>query len=133
MTRYVIDAPAAVELARRGFDGKGPDRLVAPSVLMSQTLSLLHRAVARGELSRAEGRALLDGVTTMSIRLLGDRVSRGTAWTIADELGLDDTGLCEYLAVCRLQADALIALDPDLQRIATGVVATASIDDLERL
>jgi hypothetical protein len=85
MTRYVIDAAAAIEI---------------------------------------------EGVTELKIRLLGDRVSRGTAWRIAEELGWDDTADAEYLAVTRLQADALIALDPDLARLADGVVPLASLSDL---
>lgn len=102
------------------------DQLVAPSLLRSQALSLLYREGA------PDARAVLDGITTMKIRLLGDRVSRGTAWKIAERLGLDDTPQAEYLAVAQLQADALIALDPELLRLAEGLVPIAEFESLSR-
>jgi hypothetical protein len=36
----------------------------------------------------------------------------------------------EYLAITRLQADALITVDPDLAALAQAVVAVADVDDL---
>ena len=65
------------------------------------------------------------------MRLLGDRVSRRTAWTLARELDVP-IGDAEYLAVTRLQADALVTVDPDLARTASGVVELADVEDLGR-
>ncbi|HEY4226231.1 MAG TPA: type II toxin-antitoxin system VapC family toxin [Pseudolysinimonas sp.] len=130
MTRYVIDAAAAIEIARADRPLDGAHSLVAPSLLRSQVLSTLYRAVRSDQLSRQEGQLLLNRVTELKIRLLGDRVSRGTAWKIAEELGFDDTADAEYLAVTRLQADALIALDPQLAERARGTVPLASIHEL---
>ncbi len=132
MTRFVIDAPAAIRIARDGTAIAAEHRLVAPSLLRSQALSILYRGVRAGEVTAAEARRILDGITTMKIRLLGDRVSRATAWKIAEQLGLDDIADAEYLAVARLQADALIALDPALERLASGVVPTADFGALTR-
>ena len=130
MTRYVIDAAAAIEIARRPVAVAAENSLVAPSLLRSQVLSILYRAVRASELTPQEGRALLERVTELKIRLLGDRISRGTAWRIAEELGWDDTADAEYLAVTRLQADALVALDPRLARLAYGVVPLAEFEAL---
>ena len=130
MTRYVIDAAAAIELARRGTPVAAAHSLVAPSLMRSQVLSILYRAVRAGELTEKDGKELLTRVTEQKTRLLGDRVSRGTAWRTADELGCTDTPDAEYLAVTRLQADALVALDPRLAELARGVVPLASIDEL---
>ena len=130
MTRYAIDPPALLELVRRGLATS--HQLVAPAALRSQAMSLLYRGVRAGTVDASDVRELLDGITTTKVRLLGDRVSRGTAWRLATELGLDDTGDAEYLAVSRLQADALIALDPRIAELAVGVVPTASLDDLLR-
>ena len=130
MTRYVIDAAAAIEIARLERSVAPEHSLVAPSLLRSQVLSILYRAVRAGELSPKEGKVLLDRVTELKIRLLGDRVSRGTAWRIAEELGWDDTPDAEYLAVTRLQADALVARDPRLARLADGVVPLAAFEAL---
>jgi hypothetical protein len=124
MTRFVIDAPAAIRIVRDGVRVTPGHQLVAPSLLRSQALSLLYREGA------ADARTVLDGITTMKIRLLGDRVSRATAWKVAEQLGLDDTPLAEYLAVAQLQADALIALDPELVRLARGVVPTVEFEAL---
>ena len=131
MTRYVIDAAAAIAIARDQTVIAAEHSLVAPSLLRSQVLSILYRAVRAGELSAQEGKVLLDRVTEIKIRLLGDRVSRGTAWRIAEELGWSDTPDAEYLAVTRLQADALIALDPALATRARGAVPLATIDVLK--
>ena len=64
------------------------------------------------------------------MRLLGDRVSRRTAWRIAREQGWEVIGGAEYIAVTLLQADALIALDESLARRANGIVPLASPDAL---
>ena len=125
MTRFVIDAPAAIRIAAEGTAIAPEHRLVAPALLRSQALSIIYRGVRAGDITAAEAHRILDGITTMKIRLLGDRVSRATAWKLAEQLGLDDTADAEYLAVTQLQADALVALDPGLQRLADGVVPTA--------
>ena len=64
--------------------------------------------------------------------LLGDAVLRRVAWKYADELGWASTYDAEYVALTKLQGDALVALDEDLARRVEGVVPTASIDDLGR-
>ena len=61
----------------------------------------------------------------MTVRLLNDRVSRAIAWKVATELGWDDTVDAEYVAVTRLQADALVAGGAGLARRAEGVVPLA--------
>jgi len=96
----------------------------------SQALQLLHEAVQRGELSTREALERHDRMTEVKIRLLGDRVSRSVALQLAQELGASSATACEHLAVTRLQADALIALDPALVGLADGVVPSATLDDL---
>jgi len=126
MTRYAIDAAALLALARAGYGGS-EHQLVAPAGLRSQAMSLLYGELRAGTLAEAEVRPLLDAITTIRARLLGDRVSRATAWRLARELDLADTGAAEYLAVTRLQADALVALDPELVRLAEGIVPLAPL------
>jgi hypothetical protein len=130
MTRFVLDPRAAIEVVRRGMTVPDGHRLVAPARLRSDTLSLLYRAVRRRDETPEEARRILDGITTMRIRLLNDRVSRGTAWRIADRLGWDDTADAEYVAVTQLQADAMVALDPDLAARAAALVRTAPLEAL---
>lgn len=52
------------------------------------------------------------------------------AWKIAEQLGWDTTYAAEYLALTKLQADALVTSDPALARAAAGIVETATIDAL---
>jgi hypothetical protein len=132
MTRYAIDAGIAVRLIRDGSDADRRHQLVGPSILRSHALSMLYRDVRAGTITEADGRAQLEGLAAMKIRLLGDRVSRATAWKIAARLGWDDIGPAEYLAVAALQADALITEDAGLAASAVGITPVASYQDLAR-
>ncbi len=66
------------------------------------------------------------------MRLLGDRVSRSTAWKIAREQGWESTYDAEYVAVTRLQADAFVTVDPEMAAKVEGLVPLASVDALRR-
>ena len=70
-------------------------------------------------------------MTQLKMRLLGDRVSRRTAWQIARERGWASLREAEYLAVAVLQADAFATVDPDMVGKAEGLVRVASIGQLE--
>jgi len=131
MTRYAIDAPVAIRLAREQLTVPDEHSLVAPTLLRSHTLSYLYRAVRRHDLSDAEARAILDAVTTMRIRLLGDRVSRATAWRVAEQFDWDDTADAEYVAVAKLQADAFVTLNPALAAQVDGVITVAPFEALQ--
>jgi predicted nucleic acid-binding protein len=130
MTRYAIDALTAIRLVREGITVPDEHQLVAPKSLQTQALSHLYRAVRQGDLSKDEARAILDGITTMRIRLLGDRVSRGVAWRLAEQLNWDDTTNAEYLSVAQLQADAFVTVDEQLAREVEGIVVTAPFEAL---
>jgi predicted nucleic acid-binding protein len=129
MARFVVDCGVVLRLAEEGNTPDAAHELLAPTLLRSQTLSALHEAVSSGELAADVALARVDDVTRMvtklPIRLLGDAVLRRNAWQIADQLGWADTYTAEYVALTRLQADALVTLDADLARRLDGVVATA--------
>jgi predicted nucleic acid-binding protein len=127
MARYVIDAPTLLHLVAEGVDISPEHQLVAPNIIRSQALSLLLASVRRGDLSEAEALARHERFTEMKMRLLGDRVSRRTAWKIARENGWETTFDAEYLAVTRLQADALITIDPQFATRAAGIVPLARL------
>ena len=130
MARYVIDAPTLLHIVARDIRPDPEHRLVAPNLIRSQALSLLFEAVRRGDLT--EDAALLhhQRLTELKMRLLGDRVSRRTAWRIAREQGWETTYDAEYVAVATLQADALITIDEALAAKADGLVPLATLDDL---
>lgn len=133
MTRFAVDAPAALRLA--GAEGVlGPDhQAVGPGSLRSDVLALLHQQVRAGDLQEAEALVLLDRVATTRMRLLGDRVSRRVAWRVAIDRGLPDTRLAEYVAVATLQADVLVTDDPELRRAAEGCVGTVGWQELAQV
>jgi predicted nucleic acid-binding protein len=130
MARYVVDALALLRIASTGLRIHPDHQLVAPNAVRSASLSLLYDKVRRGELTEDEALRLHEHVTELKVRLLGDRVSRRTAWRIARQRGWDVIGDAEYIAVTLLQADALIALDASLAGRANGIVALASLDAL---
>ena len=130
MTRYAIDADIALRIIRDGIKVGEGHRLVGPHVLRSHVLEKLYRAYRSGDLDGTVGRELLERLAALKIRLLGDRVSRWSAWRIADQLGWEDIETAEYLAVASLQADALITDDSRLRTAADGIVAVARFEDL---
>lgn len=125
MTRFVVDAGAALRLAAEEAHVPEAHTLLAPTLLRSQTLSLLHEAVHRGELPTRVAQERLARVSAMRIRLLGDAVLRRRAWELADRLGWASTYDAEYAALTQLQGDALVTLRPELERAVTDVVPTA--------
>lgn len=130
MTRFVIDPPTLVQLARDGGRIDPAHQLVAPNSIRSQALDLLLAAVRDGEVTEEEALDLHERMTELKIRVLGDRVSRRTAWRIAREHNWPTIRDAEYLAIAKLQADAVIAGDPDLAAKAAGVVPLAALSDL---
>jgi predicted nucleic acid-binding protein len=83
MTRYVIGPDVAVRLAREDAVIRSEHQLLAPALLRSQVLSLLYRAVRRGEMTRREADRQLEYVRGLRMRLLGDRVLQNVAWKAA--------------------------------------------------
>jgi len=130
VTRFVVDAGAVLHLATEDVDVPAKHKLLAPTLLRSQTLSALHEAVQGGKLPADVARERLARIGRMRIRLLGDAVLRRRAWELADQLGWASTYDAEYVALTQLQADAFITLDAKLARSLEGIVTTASIDAL---
>ena len=130
MTRYAIDAAALVRIVTDELAVDPAHQLVAPNAVRSHALTLLLQAVERGELAEKDARRLHTRLTELKIRVLSDRVSRWTSFQLARQQGWDTTHDAEYVAVTRLQADALVALDPRLRALAEGLVPLAPISAL---
>jgi predicted nucleic acid-binding protein len=128
--KFVVDPGVVLHLVGEDVEVSGAHKLLAPTLLRSQTLSILYEAVQRGELPPDVARDRLRRIGRMPIRLLGDAVLRRRAWELAEQLGWESTYTAEYVALTQLQADAFITLDAELARSVEGVVATASIDAL---
>lgn len=130
MTRCVIDAPTLLHLVARDIAFSPKHQLVAPNLIRSQALSLLLTAVRQGDLDEDLALHQLERITELKMRLLGDRVSRRTAWKIAREQGWETTYDAEYLAVTKLQADALVTVDPAMAAMAKDIVPLAPLEAL---
>jgi len=130
MARYVVDAPTLLHLVDNDLRAEPSHQLVAPNSIRSEALQLLLGDVRSGK--RAERAALSahERITEVKMRLLGDRVSRGAAWRIARENDWDTIHEAEYLAITRLQADALVTVNPGLAARAAGVVPVAPLEVL---
>src|SRR5215467_9566578 len=130
MTRYVIGPDVAIRLAHDEAAIRDDHQLLAPTLLRSQMVSLLYRAVLRGEMTRKDAERQLNYVRGLRIRLLGDRVLQSVAWKAATLLGWPDTFNAEYVALTQLHADALITLDRQLAHAVKDLVAVAPIEAL---
>jgi predicted nucleic acid-binding protein len=130
MTRYVIDAPTLLHLVDGELTVAPHHQLVAPSAIRSEALEQLLHEVRLGTRTEKDARRLHTLMTEVKIRTLGDRVSRWTAWKIAREQDWDTLRDAEYLAVARLQADALITVDPGLAARAEGIVPVQPVENL---
>jgi predicted nucleic acid-binding protein len=128
--RFVVDCGVVLRLASEELELPDEHRLLAPTLLRSQTLSALHEAVYRGELDADAARDRLRRVNALPIRLLGDAVLRRRAWEIADSLGWAETYDAEYIALTQLQADAFVTLDAELAKRVERLVSTAPLDAL---
>jgi predicted nucleic acid-binding protein len=130
MTRFVVDTSVVLDLAAEEIEVSAEHQLLAPTLLRSQTLSVLHEAVQLGELPADVARERLARIARMKIRLLGDGVLRRRAWELADRLGWASTYDAEYVALTQLQADAFVTMDAALARSVEEIVKTAPIDAL---
>lgn len=129
MTRYAIDAPTLLHLVGHGIRVDSSHQLVAANAIRSQALQLLLDDVRAETLTELEALERHERLTELRMRVLGDRVSRRTAWRLARDLDVP-IGVAEVLAIARLQADALVTVDVGLAATASGVVPLAEVDDL---
>jgi predicted nucleic acid-binding protein len=130
MTRYVIDAATLLHIVDRELTVDPSHQLVAPNFIRSEALQLLLDDVRQGARTDRAALAVHERITERKMRLLGDRGSRGVAWRIAREQGWADLRDAEYLAITRLQADALVTVDRGLAAKAEGVVRLAPLSAL---
>src|SRR5690348_7318247 len=132
MTRFVVDCETLLQIAAGEVVVAAHHQLVAPTLVRSQALAALYEAARRGEISAAEGLERVTRINSLKVRFLGDKVLQRQAWKVAGELGWDTTYDAEYVALTKLQADALDTSDRDLAQAVSGVVRTAAVDALRR-
>jgi predicted nucleic acid-binding protein len=128
----VVDASVAVPacLAADGF-AVLPDRdLVAPALLWSETRSVIHELVWRGEVEPADGDAAREALERCPVRRVDDERLGGEAWQVSDELGRAKTYDAEYVALARLLACLVVTLDARLRRGADRLGLVVSVSEL---
>ncbi len=130
MTRYVIGPDVALRLAREDVVISDQHKLLAPTLLRSQLLAMLYRAVRRGEMTKSDADRHLAYVRGLRIRLLGDRVLQKVAWKVADQLEWPETFNAEYIALTQLQADAFITLDEELASTVRDLIVLSPFEAL---
>jgi len=128
--RFVVDPGVVLHLLGEGIETSIAHQLLAPTLIRSQVLSELYTDVRRGMISDEDGQDRLERFRVMKIRYLGDAVLRRVAWKMAAQLGWDSTFSAEYVALTRLQADALVTMDEDLARSVEGLIEVESIEAL---
>ncbi len=127
MDVFVVDATAAVELARLDHT-PGEDReIFAPPLLRSQVFAICRAQVVDVAMHPADALDLAERACRLPRRLLGDAVLRRTAWRLADEHGWPGTYDAEYIALTQLHGVALVAGDDDLRDLAAPIVPTETV------
>ncbi len=130
MTGFVVDCETLLRIAAGEIEVAPEHKLLAPTLVRSQALSAVYAAARRGDISAAEGIAQVRRVNSLNVRFLGDSVLQQQAWKVADELGWETTYDAEYVALAKLQADALVTSNRNLAREVSDLVETVTIDAL---
>src|SRR3954453_6449745 len=130
MTRFSIDPTTFLQLAWTERRPHSSHQLVAPNSLRLRSLELLLGKVRAGQIDDRVALEIHERLTEVKVRLLGDRVSRRTAWNLARRFDWEDLADAECLAVTKLQADALVTIDAGLASKAAHIVPLAPLDDL---
>lgn len=120
----VVDVSVIVPLVLSGghlgpLAGHG---LLAPPLLRSETTSVIHELTHRGQVPREQGRAAVQRLGGLDIRLESAVDLAERAWDLANSLGWAKTYDAEYLALAALLDVPLVTLDARLQRGAGRLV-----------
>lgn len=128
MDVFVIDAEAAIDMARRDVVvGEGRE-IFAPTLLRSQVLTMCLAAASTSQTETARALELAERACRLPRRLLGDAVLRRSAFMLAAQHGWPDTFDAEYIALTQLHGVALVAGSPALREKAQPIVRTQTVE-----
>lgn len=130
MGRFVVDCETLLRIAAGEVEVAPGHQLVAPTLARSQALAALYSAARRGEISSGDALERVTRINSLKVRFLGDKVLQRQAWKVADQLDWESTYDAEYVALTKLQGDALVTSDDALARAVAGLVETAGVDAL---
>jgi predicted nucleic acid-binding protein len=124
----VVDASAAVDLCLSpdGFEGLAKEDLVAPPLILSESLSALHEMRWREQIPDDMAALGLQRRSEMPIRIEHPDNLSDEAWHVADAFGWAKTYDAEYVALAKLLDCRLLTVDRRLRRGANrlGFVIT---------
>lgn len=103
---------------------------VAPPLMWSEALSVLHEGKWRGIVSSDLADEMLSRLGTCRIERRMPSDLYAEAWRIADQLGWAKTYDAEYVALARLLGCQLLTIDARLQRGVRGVVEVVGPTEL---
>jgi predicted nucleic acid-binding protein len=114
----VIDASYAVRecAAGTGFSRVSGHELVAPPLMWSETRSVLHETMWRGDASRSDAERALEHLDDAPVALRRPAKLGAGAWRLADELGWAKTYDAEYLALAKLLGGKVLTVDSRMWR-----------------
>lgn len=124
----VIDASAAVDLCLSpdGFDSLAKEDLLAPPLILPESLSALHEMRWRNEIPEDMATLALTRRKEMPVRIEQPVDLSDEAWRVADDFGWAKTYDAEYVALAKLNDCRLLTVDGRLRRGADrlGFVVT---------
>lgn len=124
----VIDASTAIDLCLSpgGFEPLSGEDLLAPPLILSESLSALHEMRWRGDIPDDMATLGLARRDEMPVRVEHPPGLSDEAWRIADEFGWAKTYDAEYVALAKISDCRLVTLDARLRRGADrlGFVVT---------
>ena len=112
--------------AADGFEPFGAEELVAPHFMWTESLSALHEAFWRQEVSRENAEFALGRFVTAPVKPRSHRGLIREAWNLAEQHGWAKTYDAEYVALAALLRCRLVTSDLRLRRGADrlGFVVT---------
>lgn len=124
----VIDASIVVDLclSSDGFAPLASEELLAPPLILSESLSVLHQLRWRGDVPENVTKLALERRGRMPVRIEKPSELSAQAWRIADDFGWAKTYDAEYVALASLNECRLVTVDARLRRGADrlGFVVT---------
>lgn len=128
----VVDASVAIyaATAEPGLRWLADRELVAPPLMWPEARSVLHAAVWRNDLPKADAEAAMRWLDAGPIRSRNPRQLGREAWRLADALGWAKTYDAEYLALAQLLGCRVVTLDGALQRGAARLELVVGLHQL---
>lgn len=128
----VADASVIVQacLSKVDVESLSSHRLIAPGLLWSESVSLIHELKWRQRISTALASAALDKLRRAPVQQRHPAALRREAWRLAERFGWAKTYDAEYIALAVLTKCRLLTIDARLSAVASQLVEVIGPADL---